>query len=185
MIFVMGIKLVINSVNELLDSAVDIQTVNTMRVAIIQLEGVHSLHMLRTRMSAGRTYADVHIQVDSYISVSEGHLIADRVIDCLSQQFSEMEDITVHIDPEDDEVSRTNTNLANRSELEAVIQPLLVQFQLAEFFVKMQLHYLEHTIEIEIFVKNEKLDAKTQIEPFCQACKKIANVGFVRLYQEV
>lgn len=185
MIFVMGIKLVINSVNELLDSAVDIQTVNTMRVVINQVAGVHSLHMLRTRMSAGRIYADVHIQVNAYISVSEGHLIADQVIDSLSQQFAEMEDITVHIDPEDDEISSSNAKLASRTEIEAKIQPLLEQFQLAEHFVKMQLHYLDACIEVEIFVKNEMLDKQNQMEPFSQACKKIANIKSIHVYQYI
>jgi len=185
MIFVMGIKLVINSVNELLDSAVDTQTVNTMRIAIIQLEGVNSVHMLRTRMLAGRIYADVHIQVDSYISVSEGHLIADRVIDCLSEQFSEMEDITVHIDPEDDEASSANTHLASRKNIEAEIQILLEKFHLIDSFVKMQLHYLDAHIEIEVFVNNEKLNAKTQIEPFYQACKAITNVSAIHLHQQL
>jgi len=185
MIFVMGIKLVINSVSELLDSAVDVQTVNTMRLVIIQVEGVTSLHMLRTRMLAGRIYADVHIQVDSYISVSEGHLIADRVIDHLSEQFSEMEDITVHIDPEDDEISNANTHLANRSGIEKQVYPLLEQCHLMDNFVKMQLHYLEHCIEIEIFLNNEKLDTKAQITMFYQACKKITHVNSVNLHQKL
>ena len=186
MISVMGVNLVLNSVNELLDSAIDVETVQILRELIINSEGVKNLHMLRTRRLGGRIYADVHIQVSSYISVSEGHLIAEKVMEQLAQQFEQMEDITVHIDPEDDEVLSSCSSLASRSQLQAQIEPLLTQFQLNECFIRMQLHYLDEAIEIDIFLKGDNLsENRLQLRRFCQAGEKIKDVSSVSLHQQL
>ena len=41
--------------------------------------------------------------MDPLISVSEGHFIGQQVQNCLLKQIAEIADVTVHIDPEDDE----------------------------------------------------------------------------------
>jgi hypothetical protein len=186
MIFVMGLRLVIDSVNELLDSAVDPDTVKKISQVITQLAGVENLHMLRTRMLGGQIYADVHIQVASYISVSEGHLIAEHVISALSQQFAEMEDITIHIDPEDDEVTASSAPLPSRETIEQQIQPLLKQFHLLNNVIKMQLHYLEGGIEVEILLaKTQGTAVQIDFAEFCQACEQISNIRSVQLHQQL
>lgn len=184
MIFIMGIKLVIKSVSELLDTAVSPEKIEKIRVLIDSFDAVENIHMLRTRMLGGRIFADVHIQVASHISVSEGHLITECVINQLSEKFPEMEDITIHIDPEDDEVVRPSANLATRSELESKVQPLLKKFDLEANFLKMLLHYLDGRIEIEIFLQKGEYDTEN-ITAFIHACQAIEDVSLVEVYQKV
>ncbi|NIV33809.1 MAG: cation-efflux pump, partial [Anaerolineae bacterium] len=77
--------------------------VEEIRHQIRSVNGVRALHMLRTRRMGANALVDVHILVDPKLSVSEGHMIGDRVRRRLTQALDDVNDVTVHIDPEDDE----------------------------------------------------------------------------------
>ena len=79
------------------------EKVALLRQQIVAVNGVRSIHMLRTRKSAGNILVDVHIQVDPRLSVSEGHRIGDVVRQSLLNQEDGITDVTIHIDPENDE----------------------------------------------------------------------------------
>ena len=78
------------------------------------------MHQLRSRMMAGDILIDVHILVSPTISVSEGHFIAQHVHHRLKQTFARVTDVTVHVDPEDDEICCPSMHLPNRSELQRI-----------------------------------------------------------------
>ena len=117
MIAKIGLDLVLSSTRELIDTALEPELVESIRRAITRVNGVRALHMLRTRRSGGQALADVHLQVDPRISVSEGHQIGDTVRRQLLAQFDEVTDVTVHIDPEDDEKESPCDHLPLRDEL--------------------------------------------------------------------
>ena len=111
----MGFKMAWESIQELADSSLEQDTVDKMKAVIAKVEGVRNLHMLRTRRMGGYALADVHIQVDPRLSVSEGHQISEVVRYSLINTVKELDDITVHIDPEDDEDAPTCTGLPLRT----------------------------------------------------------------------
>lgn len=173
MIFLMGLQMIKSSVMELVDTALDPGQVNEIQAFIAQIDGVKNVHMLRTRKMGGDVLADVHVQVDSHISVSEGHHIAERVMHSLDDKFSDLNDITVHIDPEDDETSSPSSHLPSRKELLDKILP-----QLKELGVKdaeaVTLHFLDGEMSIVIFL-TETLSAENvmQIKKVCLAVKGV------------
>ncbi len=152
MIFYMGVRLILDSTMELVDTALDPKKTAEISQFISSIEGVDHMHMLRTRKMGNTVLADVHLQVNSYLSVSEGHYIAEKVIQKLRQKFPEMHDITVHIDPEDDETASHISNLPSRSEIMAVIYPVIQREDLAEYINNIILHYVDGKIEIELFL---------------------------------
>ena len=77
--------------------------------------GARDVHMLRTRRIGGYASADVHVQVEPRLSVSEGHMIALLVENRLKQEIDEIDDVTVHIDPEDDETVPACADLPPRA----------------------------------------------------------------------
>ena len=97
-----GFHIVKNSINELIDTAVDAPTYQKIAACIQQTEGVLASHQVRTRLHSGQILVDCHILVDSTISVSEGHFIGDQVRATLFHSIPNITDVTVHIDPEDD-----------------------------------------------------------------------------------
>jgi cation diffusion facilitator family transporter len=99
----MAWRLIFNSAAELIDTALEPEQVETIHNAILGVPGVKSAHMLRTRKLGNEAAADVHIQVAPRISVSEGHHIADEVYRAVMSSMSTLRDVTVHVDPENDE----------------------------------------------------------------------------------
>ena len=78
-----------------------------------------------TRKMSSSVLVDVHIQVAPYISVSEGHHIAEQVMGQLREEYDEVSDIMVHIDPEDDETAAPSKHLPDRITLLESITPFL------------------------------------------------------------
>ena len=98
---------------------------------------------------------DIHLQVDPSISVSEGHHIGDWVIKHLLNQFTEVNDVFVHIDAEDDEDvdGEVPSKIAPlRREVRAGLSEVWDKLLPQEHIHKMNLHYLNNKIEVEIFL---------------------------------
>ncbi|MGE4636232.1 MAG: cation diffusion facilitator family transporter [Arenicellales bacterium] len=119
------------SVEELIDTAVDPATQEEARQTIMAVPGVLGAHELRTRRMGSKVYADVHIRVAPFISVSEGHHIGDEVMKALKDRFDRMIDVVVHIDPEDDSVPPVIDTLPQRPEIERGVVSILERHGLA------------------------------------------------------
>ena len=162
-----------SSIMELVDTALDPERVNEIQGFIAQIDGVRNVHMLRTRKMGGNFLADVHVQVDSHISVSEGHHIAERVMHDLDDKFSDLNDITVHIDPEDDETSSPSSHLPSRKELLDKIFPLLHELGVPNRGA-ITLHFLDGEISVLIYLKDVlSVEKITQVKKICLAEKGI------------
>ncbi len=183
MIFYMGVRLILDSTMELVDTSVERDKVSKIRTFISQLEGVESLHSLRTRKMGSKVLADVHIQVDSYITVSEGHFIAENVINKTRSTFPDMTDITVHIDPENDETSSPSGALPSRNELMQQLNPLLQKSSLGANIHNIVLHYLEGKIDIEIHL--DVMPSKETALALITACKNCNTIRRVSVYQKI
>ncbi|HJN38041.1 MAG TPA: cation diffusion facilitator family transporter [Gammaproteobacteria bacterium] len=103
MILRFAYNLLVDSLKELLDEGVNDATLHLYKQCILSTEGIINLHLLRTRTMSKRVYLDVHVEVSSMISVSEGHFIADNVESNLINSFDSISDVTVHVDVEDEE----------------------------------------------------------------------------------
>lgn len=131
MILYVAFRIGKESVEELIDTAVDATTQEEARQTIMAVPGVLDTHELRTRRMGSKVYADVHIRVAQFISVSEGHHIGDKVMKALKDRFERMIDVVVHIDPEDDSVPPVIDTLPQRPEIERGVVSVLDRHGLA------------------------------------------------------
>jgi len=118
MIIKMGIDYGWDSVKELVDTAVEPEVLKQIETIISSVDGVKKIHQLRSRLMGGDILIDVHVLVSPHISVSEGHYIAQHVHRAVINQLSAVKDVTVHVDPEDDELDCPSLHLPNRDALE-------------------------------------------------------------------
>ena len=151
MVAKIGIGLAWESLKELIDTSLEAERVETIRKAILDVDGVNSLHILRTRMMGGDALVDVHIQVAPEISVSEGHFISETVRSRLIKDIDYVADVMVHIDPEDDEKFPLNTKLPLRKEVMEKVQQACAGLEEAKSIENMGLHYLEGKIQLDLF----------------------------------
>jgi len=183
MIFYMGARLILDSTIELVDTALEPKKMTEIREFISAIEGVEQTHMLRTRKMGNNVLADVHIQVNSYLSVSEGHYIAENVIQSLRKKFPEMHDITVHIDPEDDECGSPSSKLPSRNQVLQQIYPEIQKTGLDQDIRNIVLHYVNGQIEIEIFLKHQH--DEQQLELLKHACRYCEDIRSVSIHQQL
>ena len=116
-------------------------------------------------------YIDVHIQVASRISVSEGHMIADLVKDKLLENFEEIVDVLVHTDPEDDEDNTGAVRPPSRTELLINIRLLLGSFY--EQIQDIKIHYLDGSVELEVILPLSMVSQIKETETIKRKCCEI------------
>ena len=109
--------------------------------------------MLRSRRMAHNALVDVHILVDSKLSVSEGHQISEAVAKTLKDNFEDITDVTVHIDPEDDELTPNSCrDLPLRGEIEQALRDAWQQIPETNQAKGITLHYLDGQITADILL---------------------------------
>jgi len=150
MIAKIGWDLAWSSVRELVDTGLEQERLDAIRNAILDVDGVKSLHILRTRRMASEALVDVHILVDEQISVSEGHYISETVRLRVIKEIEEVADVMVHIDPEDDEVTPVYADLPLRHELQAQLKQAWQGLTAADYIDDITLHYLDGRIRLEL-----------------------------------
>jgi hypothetical protein len=152
MILRMGVGLAWGAIKELIDTSLDDTQVAAIRSSLLATPGVRGLHQLRTRRMAHQALVDAHVQVDSWISVSEGHRIAESARARVLREHPEVLDVLVHIDPEDDmDPDLASMRLPARDALLDELKPLLADLPAPE---KIVLHYLCGRVEVEVFVSH-------------------------------
>jgi cation diffusion facilitator family transporter len=175
-------------INELIDAAVDPETLVKIETQISSVNGVNDIHMLRTRLHAGKIFVDVHILVDPKISVSEGHYISDQVHKVLTQQFDDISDITVHIDPEDDEVIMPSVNSLSREDLEFRLREHWKNLPSYQDIKRILIHYLDGKIQIEVFIPRKSvaaLNSEALLQQLRDAAKGINDIEYIELHLTV
>lgn len=90
------------ALREIIDTGAEESKVEQLRRAASSVDGVRSVHDLRTRFVGSCIAVDLHIVVDPDITVIQGHRIGDEVEARIKAEVSEVCDVLVHLDPSDD-----------------------------------------------------------------------------------
>ncbi len=174
------------AMRELVDEALEEEKVREIRQAIIDVPGVSSIHMLRTRRQGHEAMADVHVQVAPWISVSEGHMLSIAVEEEIKAAVEEITDVTVHIDPENDEEQPTCKGLPLREEVMQELEQAWAHLQCLGREERILLHYLAGHIDLDIFFPLACYEGETQSqklrESMTEALRAYPHYGDVRLY---
>ncbi len=174
-----------DAAQELIDLGLSDERVALIHGVICSIDGAEDFHMLRTRSLGGHAAVDVHIRVSPRLSVSEGHMIGLVVEQRLKNELEEVEDVTVHIDVEDDESAIRSNSLPLRAEVIAILNQCWQEIPGVALHDRIILHYLNGKIEIELFFAKEQItrlgDTK-QLESALQQAIPDNNFGKVRVY---
>ena len=187
LIIYIGWQLGFEATKELVDTSIDQEDIKALRLALSEIKGVKSVHTLRTRKVGHKKSADVHVQVNPFLSVSEGHIISVSVERVAKECIEELDDVTVHIDPENDEEKEDAPykDLPERAQALKIISQSLKLENLNFEIEKTQLHYLDGEILVDFYLSIDYLKNKTteQIQSeFSSALEKLPGFGQVKVY---
>jgi len=99
LIFLTGLEIVKDSSRVLLDKALVEESL------IVDLaksvEGVCNCHGVRTRGMTGEIFVDLHIGVDSSLSIDAAHKVSEELEGRIKSRISGVRDVVVHLEPKD------------------------------------------------------------------------------------
>ncbi len=161
-----GWRFVKESISELAESSVDDKLEKEIEKIILEVEGVESCHALRTRRMGPKVIVDVNVEVDSHLTASEGHEISAWVIKDLKDKVKEVEDVTVHMDVEDDTDDHgDNPNIHSFDDLLPLRKEILSKLGEVWDFCPLlgdarhiRLHYIKRKIIPEIILPREMMN---------------------------
>lgn len=183
MVIKMGLNYGWTSLKQLVDTGVDLETLSNIEQTIYQVQGVCKIHQLRSRLMGNDIFIDVHLLVNPRISVSEGHFIAQNVHRKLIDQIKQIKDVTVHIDPEDDEIASPSSHLPSRLTLEKNLFNRWHQdFPIIE---SCMIHYLDGKVSIDIICHNDISPSDAMYEKILNDLTKEPFISNIRLLTHV
>ena len=101
------------------------------------------------------------------------------------EKFEDINDVTVHIDPEDDEAAASCMNLPVRSEILATLNKAWSEHAILKNIDDVTLHYLDGHIYVEACLPLTHLqrleDADDLKNEFSQICSSIESLGESKL----
>lgn len=177
-----GWKLLWDAGQELIDASLDESLVQQTEAVIKNVDGVDDMHMLRTRKSGGDAFADVHIQVPSKVSVSEGHQIAESVRKAIVEEIEEITDVTVHTDPENDFSAKPCGHLPLRTTVQGMLDDAWKDISLSSQIERIVLHYLNGGIHVEIFLPPDATSHAQEAAQLKTTALELTDIDSVEIY---
>ncbi|RDB42255.1 cation transporter [Halomonas sp. DQ26W] len=183
-----GGRLLWDSSQELIDTALPVEERDAMQSVAEAVPGVHGVHDLRTRSQGSQAILDLHIVVAPRLTVSEAHEIGNAVSRRLRDDFSNLADVTFHIDPEDDAGETEHSlrpGLPLRRDVEGVLDEVWSCCPAWQTRVALDLHYLDNQVDVSIYVRHLPPDQSLDdaANELRDASRKLAWIGRLRVWQ--
>lgn len=94
-----AIDIFIDSINKLVDSSCDEDTISEISQLVMSVEGVRSIDLLKTRLFGSKFYVDIEIGVNGEQSLKKAHDIAEAVHDLVETKYENAKHCMVHLNP--------------------------------------------------------------------------------------
>ena len=149
-----GLELLRDAIRDLSDSshAVDQEVRTRIERLVAATPDVRSAHCLTQRGLGPDVAVDVHVVVDSFLSVSEGHQIAETVRRHLIKEVEPVTEVMVHVDTEDDQKGSV-LRLASRNNLIAHIYDLIDRHSSIRRVGRITPHYFDRGIILDLVIE--------------------------------
>lgn len=99
LIMMVGIKIFLTTTGELMDATIDKRIRERIEKEALRVKGVKRVGDLRARRSGLDIFVDLKIEVDSKLTVEEGHAIAAQVKKRILGEMEQVAEVLVHVNP--------------------------------------------------------------------------------------
>ena len=150
----MGISFARETLKELADSAIDEDIRKTVDTLVHAIPEVRDAHFLKGRQMGSDILIDVHVEVHPFISVSEGHQIAETVRFTLLKEIKDINDVLVHVDTIDDH-KHLFPKLPTRRELLPEVQTIQAKIEGIHTIERFSINYTPEGIIADLSISLE------------------------------
>ena len=178
-----GIDIGYESIRELTDETVEEDVISELGKIMSGIEGVDHYHEMRARRMGPHLLVDLHIQVDSMMSISAAHQVAERVRLEILEKLPAVNEVLVHVDAEDDFFGDEGSELLHdivlmrpQSEIENDVKKMLAEIPEIQGITHIYCHYLNQKLTVQV---NIILDEEMRIRD----AQKIASAARLKIEQ--
>ena len=94
-----GFRIIARSLHENLDGRVDTQVIDAITTHAAAVAGVRAIEKCVARKSGVLYFAELHVEVDPELTISDGHRIGHDVKDHLLTAMPRLADVVIHLEP--------------------------------------------------------------------------------------
>jgi len=109
MVAVAGGRTLVRVLHEVTEGGVSPAERAVLEAAISNVPGIRSWHRLRTRRVGRETFVDMHVLVDSALSLVEAHRISSEVEQAIHHAWKRPVNVTVHVEPDEKRAAERTT----------------------------------------------------------------------------
>ena len=188
MILKVGYDILSDGLRDLMDTSLSKEKTQKIQKIIDGIPEVIKFHDLRTRTLGGEVFMDVHILVDTDLTVTEGHAAAEKVRRKLITVFDKVQDVLVHVDGEEDQ-KLLPLYTVTRKDLEKIVDPVIAASKVTLKRTRMRVHHLTGTNVIELYIqvdsKNTIDEIKSSTEDLKHRLKAAPEIDDVRIFLDI
>ena len=191
-----GINIGYESIRELTDETVEEEVLSELEQIMSEIEGVDHFHEMRVRRMGTHLLVDLHIEVDSMMSISAAHQVAERVRLSILEKVSAVNEVLVHVDAEDDffeeegsEASKNIVLMRPQSQIERDVKKVLNEIPEIQGITHIYCHYLNQklTVQVNIILDTDMriYDAQKIASAARQKIEQIKDIDAADLHLEL
>jgi len=188
MILKVGATIFAEGLRDLMDTGLSEDQTQEFQKIIDGIPEVIKFHDLRTRTLGGEIFMDIHILVDTDLTVTEGHAAAERVRRSLINAFNRVQDVLVHVDGEEDQ-KLLQLYSSTREDLRKIVDPMITDADITLKQTRMRVHYLKGTTLVEIYLQVDPTKSMSEIHPHFENLKErlksAPEIDDVRIFVDV
>ena len=163
-----GMDIGYESIRELTDESVEEEVISELGHILAEIDGVDHFHEMRARRMGPQLLVDLHIEVDSMMSISAAHQVAERVRLRILDELPAVNEVLVHVDAEDDfveskegiEETKDIVLMRPQTEIESDVKKILTEIPEIQGITHIYCHYLNQELTVQV---NILLDEEMQI----------------------
>jgi cation diffusion facilitator family transporter len=178
-----GWDLCLDSLKELVDTAIPEEFQTKISEVIMDTPGVRELTSLRSRLSGGKIILEAQVRVDPRISVSEGHQLGEVCTNSIKDKFSNISDVVIHIDAESHEKIDAAA-LPLRHEIVAQITEHWKDLLNESDIRNIDLHYLGTGVEVDLYLLSREINADIARQ-LADALRPIPSITRLKIYSNI
>lgn len=188
MILKVGYEILTDGLRDLMDTGLSEDQTQEIQKIIDDIPEVIKYHDLRTRTLGGEIFMDVHILVDTDLTVTEGHAAAERVRRSLINAFDRVQDVLVHVDGEEDH-KLLQIYASTREDLVKIVDPMIADVDATLKRTGLRVHHLKGTTLIEIHLQVDPHKSIREMNPLLEDLKErlksAPEIDDVRIFVDV
>jgi cation diffusion facilitator family transporter len=100
LIILVSVQIIVQCLNELVESAIDADTIEHIKKIINANNSIRQWHKLRTRRVGREVFVDLHILVEPSLDITTAHHISEQLEKALHKQITRPVNIVMHIEPD-------------------------------------------------------------------------------------